>query len=236
MDSRLSKVVLVIPSLNPDDNMVNFVNKLIDAGFSKIVIVDDGSRGDTQKYFDIVSQNDSVTVLKHAINQGKGRALKTAFNYILNTYTQDEIKGVVTADADGQHSPLDTKNVAIQLVNNGGAFVLGTRYFNDKSVPFKSSFGNRITSFVFGLMYGRKIADTQTGLRGIPYDYLKKCLILAGERFEYEILMLIDAVNSKMPIIEEKIQTIYINSNRETHFDAIKDSARIYRVMFECFF
>lgn len=59
---------------------------------------------------------------------------------------------------------------------------------------------------------------------------------MKGERFEYEINMLIEAVKNKTDIIEEKIQTIYFDSNRETHFDAVKDSLKIYGVIFKCFF
>lgn len=89
---------------------------------------------------------------------------------------------------------------------------------------------------VFHALYGKRIADTQTGLRGIPYTFLPMCLMLPGERFEYEILMLIEAVREKRAIIEEPIETIYIDSNRATHFQAVRDSARIYRVIFRTFF
>jgi len=115
------------------------------------------------------------------------------------------------------------------------ALILGTRNFS-KDTPFKSRYGNHITTAVFALLYGKKIRDTQTGLRGIPYGFLAECLRLEGERFEYEIKMLIDAVRCKWQIKEVEIQTIYVDSNRATHFHAVKDSLRIYRVLFGCFF
>lgn len=229
---QLSKVVVLIPSLDPDEMMVRYVKGLKEAGFDKIVLVNDGSGEEFDVFFSLVQ--DEVQLLKHAVNQGKGRALKTGFHYILNTYSGKEIVGVVTADADGQHSVEDTVKVALRLVQDG-SFVLGTRNFNEPQVPFKSRNGNKITTTIFKLLYGKLFNDTQTGLRGIPYDYIKDCLKLPGERFEYEIHMLIDAVQKKLPVTEVLIKTIYFNSNRATHFSAVKDSARIYRVIFANF-
>lgn len=224
----LNKVIVVIPSLDPDEMLKKYVTGLKNAGFEKILIINDGSKEETLNFFP--EESAEVTILKHAVNQGKGRALKTGFHYVLNNYSLDEIAGVVTADADGQHSVEDTVKVAIELAKEN-AFVLGTRDFNEEHVPFKSRNGNKITTNVFHTLFGRRIQDTQTGLRGIPYEFLKRCLMLEGERFEYEINMLIDAVRSNLCISEVYIQTIYFDSNRATHFSTIKDSVRIYRVI-----
>ncbi len=234
-EKLLDKVMILIPSYDPDEQMVLYVKKLIREGFKNIVIVDDGSKQDTQKYFDEVRELKEVVLLRHAVNQGKGRALKTGMHYFLNTYPKGEMAGIVTADADGQHGVMDTVKVAKCLVETNG-FILGTRNFDESNVPFKSRSGNKITTCVFALFYGKKIRDTQTGLRGIPYEFVSECLKMQGERFEYEIVMLIEAVRQKLVIIEEDIETIYIDSNRATHFHAIKDSARIYKIILETFF
>lgn len=226
----LKKTIVLIPSLDPDEMLESYAQGLKEAGFDKIVVVDDGSKKENRKYFP-KTDDGKVVLLRHAVNQGKGRALKTGFHYILNTYKKSDIAGVITADADGQHSVEDTVKVALQLVTDE-SFVLGTRDFNEAQVPFKSRNGNKITTIVFQALFGKKINDTQTGLRGIPYDFLTKCLMLKGERFEYEINMLIDAVRSGMKITEVFIRTIYFNSNRATHFSAVKDSLKIYGVMF----
>lgn len=224
----LKKLIILIPSLDPDEMLGKYVEGLKQAGFSKIIIINDGSREETLGCFP--KEDTCVTILKHAVNQGKGRALKTGFHHVLNNYLSDEILGVVTADADGQHSVEDTVSVALELAKKG-SFVLGTRDFNEEKVPFKSRNGNKITTNVFHLFFGKRIQDTQTGLRGIPYHYLGKCLSLTGERFEYEINMLIDAVRSDLNISEVYIQTIYFDSNRATHFSAVKDSIKIYKVI-----
>jgi dolichol-phosphate mannosyltransferase len=231
--SVTDKVVIIIPSLDPDEQLPIYVDKLQETGFSKIVVVNDGSKESLAGIFDDLDKK-GVTVLKHEVNRGKGRGLKTAFSYVLEHYTKEEIAGVVTADADGQHSPADTLKVAAKLVETG-EFILGSRDFSQENVPPKSRIGNRFTSGFFKLLYGKKVEDTQTGLRGIPYEFLDTCCNLKGERFEYEIVMLIEATYGKMQILEEKIETIYIDSNRATHFHPVKDSVRIIGIMAKSF-
>lgn len=112
---------------------------------------------------------------------------------------------------------------------------MGTRNFNEPQVPFKSRNGNKITTEVFRLFYGKRINDTQTGLRAISNAFLPSCLDMTGERFEYEINMLIAAVRAKVDICEVLIRTVYFDDNRETHFHPVKDSLKIYGVMLGLF-
>ena len=103
------KIVPIIPALNPDEKLLNLVHELIDNGFRKIIIVNDGSRDD--KIFKELSQNDECIILTHEVNKGKGCALKTAFRYYKENL-QDKYLGVVTLDADGQHTVHDVLNIA----------------------------------------------------------------------------------------------------------------------------
>ncbi|MCM1304085.1 MAG: bifunctional glycosyltransferase family 2/GtrA family protein [Lachnospiraceae bacterium] len=226
----LSDIAIVIPALNPDDKLISYIEGLQKSGFEKIVVINDGSTMHTHIFQEL--EKKKVCVLTHAVNQGKGRGLKTGINYLLNTYSSSELAGMVTADADGQHSVEDTLKVAERL-KDGTGLVLGTRDFSQQIVPFKSRSGNRITTAVFSFFYGKKISDTQTGLRGIPYDFMKDCLTYAGERYEYETAMLIGAVSGGLEITEVPIRTIYYENNRNTHFSATRDSARIYKVLME---
>lgn len=235
---RIFPVVALIPSLNPDEKLPQTVKGLFEAGFSHVLLIDDGSRRDCQPIFEELALLPGCTVLHHEVNKGKGRALKTGFAYYLENFDQNTFTGVVTADADGQHLPEDIYQSALPLLDlkKKYAMTLGTRNFNEEQVPFKSCNGNKITTAVFKLLYGKLINDTQTGLRGIANRYLPACLELKGERFEYEINMLIDAARKKLNIVEIPIQTVYFDNNRETHFHPVKDSIRIYRVMLASFF
>ena len=220
-------IVVVIPTLNPNiEIMTKFMNELVKE-FSNIVVVNDGSRKEYDDFFKSLEKK-KVIVLKHHINYGKGRALKNALNYILNEYPN--VKAIVTADSDGQHSVKDIKKVGESTIKHPNSYVLGARDFKESNVPFKSRYGNIITRNVFKIFVGLKITDTQTGLRGMSPKVATEFLDTVGERFEYETNTLLECKESLIPIKEEKIETIYINDNSESHFNPLKDSLRIYKL------
>ena len=226
-------VVVVIPTLNPNEKIMSeFMDKLVKS-FKNIVVVNDGSRDSYEGYFKKF-EKDGIVVLKHHINYGKGRALKTTLNYILNEYK--DIKAIITADSDGQHSPEDIEKVANVTKKHPDAYVLGSRNFKQDNVPFKSRYGNIITRNVFKIFVGLNITDTQTGLRGMSPEVAKKFLATSGERFEYETNTLIECKEKDIPIVEETIKTIYIDNNSESHFNPFKDSARIYKLFIKYIF
>lgn len=219
--------IIVIPAYQPEKPLLTVVTALIDRGYFCIV-VDDGSSSTCGPIFAQLREKSQVKVLRHAVNLGKGQALKTAFNYYLNEFSQTGV-GVVTADADGQHHVDDIIRVAHQLALAPNKLWLGVREF-DGVVPLRSAFGNSLTRKVFQLFTGQKISDTQTGLRGIPNDLLKTMLKVSSNGYEFELEMLIKAGQSHISIAELPIKTIYENNNVSSHFNPILDSAKIYFV------
>lgn len=222
-------VTIIIPSLNPDDKLVQVVDGLIKKGFSDIVLVNDGSDEAHMWPFEKVGKYEQCHILHHEVNKGKGRALKTAFEYCLEH--RPDIAGVVTVDGDNQHTPDDINACAEKMIELKNHIILGVRDFSGEHVPPKSKFGNNMTKFVFRTFCGLKISDTQTGLRAIPYEYLELMTELKGERFEYETNMLLEMKTYNIPYTEVGIETIYIEENASTHFNPIKDSIKIYGVI-----
>lgn len=225
-------IPIIIPSYEPDEKIITLLNHLKEAGFSNIVIVDDGSVGaDYQEIFARAEQEYPVVVLHHAVNMGKGRALKTAFDYCLS-HNQNLI-GCITIDSDGQHTVSDMKACMEALENHKDALILGVRDFDQADVPARSAFGNKLTRRIMKLLLGLEITDTQTGLRGIPREFMKELLFEKGERFEFETNMLLRTKTTKREIIEVPIKTIYIEENETSHFHPIRDSLRIYAIFFK---
>lgn len=220
-------VIVVIPTLNPNEKIMNEFITRLKKSFSNILIVDDGCRDKSRKYLKSL-EDKSIKVITHYKNYGKGRAIKFALNHVLNEYKG--IKAIVTADCDGQHTPEDILKVAKKTISNPNAYILGCRDFKKDNVPFKSRFGNVLTRYIFRIFIGIKITDTQTGLRGMSPKIAEMFLNTSGERFEYETNTLIECKEKDIPVIEEVIDTIYIDDNSETHFNPIKDSIRIYKL------
>lgn len=230
-----ARVAVLIPALDPQTSLTGYVDELIAKGFCHIVIVNDGSSSAKTPIFHALQEKPGCMVVTHAVNLGKGRALKTGINAILCAPFSASLLGVLTLDSDGQHSAQNALDCAQALCRRPDALILGTRDFSLPQVPFKSRAGNRITTFVFQLLYAKRINDTQTGLRAIPFSMLQAMLTLPGERFEYELAMLIYTVKHHFPIAEVPIETIYLEQNRHSHFRAFADSLKIYRLLFSSF-
>ena len=99
----LEEAVILIPSLEPDKRLPAYIRRLMESGFGHIVVVDDGSSEQYQGIFREIEEIDErITVLHHDVNHGKGVALKTGYEWIQKNLK--EISGVITADADGQHT------------------------------------------------------------------------------------------------------------------------------------
>ncbi len=220
-------VCVVIPALNPDENLEKTVAGLRAVGFAEFVIVDDGS-DETHLRFFPSPEEPGITLLHNKVNRGKGESLRRAFRFI-KKHAAPYAEGVVTVDADGQHRPDDVAAVAKLIpVDGEPAAVLGCRDFNGKDVPKKSRFGNKITKLAFRLLCGMKLSDTQTGLRGFSISLLPMLIETAGDRYEYETNMLIKFKQNRVPVKETTIQTVYIEENKASHFRPIADSIRIY--------
>ncbi len=230
----INDIAIIIPSLDPNHQLAGVADGMAEAGFTKIVLVDDGSDAEHKKVFDEVCEKHPECVrLVHEVNKGKGRALKTGFAYVAEN--MPEVIGAITIDGDGQHKPEDAVKLADALRAGKGELVLGVRDFSrsNKDVPWHNGVGNRLTSFFFRVLFGTRCSDTQTGLRAVPAAWLTRfCDEISGERFEYEMNMLIYASESGMGIREVPIRTIYDGSNEHSHFNVVKDSFKIYAMLF----
>ena len=228
--SVLGRCIVVIPALCPDPAVTEYVSTLLDKGFRQVLVVDDGSGPACADTFRELEYKEGCTVLRHEKNRGKGRALKTAFAHILNCPLW-EGSAVVTADADGQHSVEDVCAVAAAAAEEERRLVMGVRDLSLPHVPTRSKIGNRLTSWAFHLLYGARLCDTQTGLRGIPWGLLRWCAEIEGERFEYEMNMLIRAAREHVELRQVSIEVIYYNNNAGTHLHAVRDSWRVFRIL-----
>ena len=230
----LSKISVVLPSLDPDEKLTAVIDGLLEYGFTDIILVNDGSKPENLHWFaDNAARHPEIHLLHHPVNRGKGAALKTAFTWFLEN--RPEGLGVVTVDGDNQHHPEDTRACSECMLRTG-KLVLGVRDFSLPHVPPRSRMGNRITCGVFKIFVGMTLADTQTGLRAFPRKDLETMVTIYGDRFEYETNMLLAMKEYGIPFEEVKIRTVYIEENKSSHFRAVRDSWRIYKLILKHFF
>ena len=222
------KTALIIPAYKPGKEMIELLEQFRGNEDFLPLVVDDGSGEAFEEVFDRVP--DFAVLLRHEVNRGKGAALKTAMRYVLESLPECGL--ALTADADGQHRYKDILMVNESARRHDGALVLGSRKFEGE-VPFRSRFGNAMTRQVFAIASGKRVFDTQTGLRVFDREAMARFIDVPGERYEYEINMLLTAVRSGMEIVEEWIETVYLNDNESSHFNPLRDSIKIYACIFK---
>lgn len=223
------KYAVLIPAYKPDEKFVDFVTLLTTKNIP-VVAVDDGSGEACSEFFNAAERLGCV-VVHHDVNKGKGQALRTGFEKIIRLNSKGAgYNYVVTADCDGQHD-LQAINTVVEaaeeslLSEKGPAFVIGGRFRDDgEKIPFKSKLGNGFTRLIFKLATGLSIHDTQTGLRAVPECLFEKMLKVKGDRYEYEMNMLLQIKTWHVQYKEVKIKTIYFDNNAGTHFHPFRDS------------
>ena len=229
----LNDISVILPSLDPDEKLITVINGLILQGFQDIILINDGSKPENLHYFQEAAQHPQVTLLHHSTNLGKGAALKTGINWFLEH--RKDWHGIVTVDGDNQHAPEDITSCSLKMLETGKT-ILGCRDFSLPLVPPRSKAGNRITSWVFKTFVGMTLSDTQTGLRAFPTQVLPQLARVTGDRFEYETNVLLEMKKSGLPYEEVSIRTVYIEENKSSHFRAVRDSWRIYKLILAHFF
>ncbi|MBR5295538.1 MAG: bifunctional glycosyltransferase family 2/GtrA family protein [Clostridia bacterium] len=223
-------MTIIIPAYRPDEKLILLLKELKNVTSARLLVVNDGSGAEFDHIFEAASPL-CDKILIHPVNRGKGAALKTAFSYLLEKGVETEC--VCTADVDGQHLPEDIIRCLDAAKENPDALVLGARKF-DGSVPARSRFGNTVSRFTFRILMGKTVYDTQTGLRAFSPSLLPQMLEIAEDRYEYEMKMLCNAVRKKTPIVEVEISTVYIEENKSSHFNPLKDALKVYGLLLRC--
>lgn len=226
-----TEVVVIIPSYEPTENFIAYCRILAKEDISAIVVVNDGSDARFDPIFREIETIEKVTLIAYPDNRGKGSALKTAFGYCKDRFQDGTV--YVTADSDGQHTVRDVMRVAAKAATSPErTIVFGCRNFKEPQVPFHNRWGNTLTSLFFRLMHGAKCSDTQTGLRGFGHGLLDYLNGIGGERFEYEMNMLIRATKDRVRIAEITIETVYNEDGKASHFNVVRDSSLVMRSVF----
>lgn len=220
--------IIIIPVYRPDTELLLVLEQLRSHCDYRVIIVNDGSGPQYDSVFMEVEKFSNIQLIQHVENQGKGAALRTGFKYVIENVQY--CCSVVTADADGQHRADDIFKICTTSISNPSLLILGARHFNGY-VPIRSRLGNSITKRLYNLLFWQNLTDTQTGLRAIPIDSLTPLLDLKGERYCYELEMLLSLNKRNVGVYEVPISTVYEKNNTSSHFRPIADSLQIYMTL-----
>lgn len=223
----MKDTVVLIPSYEPDELLINTINELLENDFS-ILLVNDGSGKEFDPIFNQVKDKEHLKYLSYETNKGKGYAMKYGYSHLLELYP--DCKYVITADGDGQHALKDIMRVDEEL-HKHNQLAFGVRHFG-RDVPFRSRFGNDFSKTTRSLLTKQYIQDDQCGLRGFPIRYLDDLIKIKGNRYEYEMNQMVEFQLSHSPMYTLPIETIYLDNNSRSHFSPFKDTFRIQTIIF----
>ena len=207
-------ICAVIPTYNNGGTVADVVRGVLRQGLP-VLVVDDGSTDGTA---DKLAGLD-IQVLRHPVNRGKGRALKTG----LEAAKKLGYRFALTIDADGQHDPADIP--ALVAAAGERTLVVGSRNIAAEGMSSGSTFANRFSNFWFTVQTGRKLPDTQTGYRVYPLEDLPSLRLLTA-RYEAELTLLVFSAWKNLRLVPVPVR-VYYPADRVSHFRPFADFFRI---------
>ncbi len=225
--------LILIPTYNNAGTLANVLERALSQGLP-VLVVDDGSTDGTAALLDNAlaatrtpntpllcpdGAENALFVVHHAINQGKGRALKTGFEWA----REQGFEYVITLDSDGQHFPEDIPTLLAAKAPR--TLVVGSRNIQAHGMAGSSTFANKFSNFWYTLYTWKKLPDTQTGYRLYPLNDLPSLGLLSA-RYEAELTLLVFSAWKGLKLVSVPVKVDY-PENRVTHFRPGKDFARI---------
>jgi glycosyltransferase involved in cell wall biosynthesis len=221
------KIALLIPAYN-EEKYIQGVIESCSSYAMDIIIVDDGSSDSTAEKVrsSIPLSGNSMKLIVHPENMGKGRALITGFEYIIdNNYT-----GVITLDADGQHNTGEIKDFLKIVRDEDPDLVIGDRLGNTRGMPFIRLATNVFTSWIISRIAGKKVSDVQSGYRYLKSSALRRIKLRTGN-FDTEPEIIMRAGWHNMKILNIPIKTIY-HDDFISYVNPVKDTIKFFRLVF----
>ena len=191
---------MLVPAYNEGRNIADVVKGCL-KHVPDVVAVDDGSTDGTGES----ARQAGATVITHEVNRGKGAALKTGFDYIL----EQGWEAFIVIDGDGQHDGNEIPNIIETTFRENAAITIGSRMSDMKNMPLHRRASNLLTSWIISRLSGQYVPDSQCGFRLIRSDFLRE-IELTTNSFEMESEMIIIAGRKGYKVAGVPIRTIYI--------------------------
>ncbi|MGZ4857100.1 MAG: glycosyltransferase family 2 protein [Methanobacteriaceae archaeon] len=206
------KVTAVIPAYNEEKTIGSIVLKTRQYAL-RVIVVDDGSQDATGE----IAKLAGAQVIVHHQNRGKGAALKTGFQAIINTdIGNTDI--IVTLDSDGQHDPQEIPIILEPIIEDKADLVNGSRYMTKKNdtddengdkTPRYRRFGQTILDSATNISTGElDVTDSQSGFRAFRATTLPTYNFHSSD-YTIESEMLIEAAKAGLRIVEVPINITY---------------------------
>jgi glycosyltransferase involved in cell wall biosynthesis len=196
----MMKTFVVIPAYNESKKIGSVLSNLKKAGYSDIVVVDDGSKDNTYG----IAKSMAYAV-QHSINRGQGAAIKTGIEYALSKKADI----IVTYDADGQFLVEDIGKIIAPIMNDKADITLGSRFLGKAvNIPWSKKLVLKLGVVFVLILYGIRITDSQCGLRAMTKNAARE-IRLTSDRMEHAADFFSEIMRNKLKYVEVPITVIY---------------------------
>lgn len=214
------KIAAVIPTYNNGKTVAGVIAD-VKKYVADIIVVNDGSTDGTSE---ILAADDSIILISHASNRGKGGALKTGLTEALKR----GFEYALTIDSDGQHFASDIVSFVRETEVSPGALLVGSRNIEAENMPGKNTFANKFSNFWYRLETGIRLSDTQSGYRLYPLGRLDFSRWWYTDKYEFELEALVFAAWNGMEVKNIPVKVYYPpEGERVSHFRPLRDFSRI---------
>ena len=214
----MGQIAVVIPVYNQPGRLREVVCRCLEV-CPRVLVVDDGSDREVASSLSDLP----VEVVRHAVNQGKGAAIRTAARHL----REQGATHMITLDADGQHYPEDLPRLIEAIHEHPEDLIVGVRDFADADVPGSSRFGRAFGNFWVRLETGTRVRDIQSGFRVYPI-YLLERLSCRSQGYAFEVEAVVLALWGGAKVHEVDVRVHYPPAEQRTsHFHKLRDNARL---------
>jgi len=223
---KLINLAILIPVYNEEKNISQVIKKCASYRLD-IIVVDDGSTDRTAKVVKKLKQSNKYPLifLQHPKNKGKGAALKTGLQYVMEKGYQ----GVITIDGDAQHDPQEIKKFLKMIAREKPDLIIGSRFQNHQGMPFIRLATNYITSWIISGLAGKKVEDVQSGFRYISHKVIKN-IELRTRNFDTEPELILKACWLNYQVKNIPISTIY-HEDSVSEVNKFTDTLKFFRLV-----
>lgn len=200
-NNKYKDLYIILPAYNEESRIHLCLQKIVDLGFSNIIVVNDASTDDTAS---IAASYDEVTVVSHLINLGPGGATQTGFEYAIN----NNAEYIATIDADFQHDPSDLVKLYDRITSEKYDLIVGSRFLDKNSIPFLRILYNKVGNLISYILTNKYLTDSQSGLKIMRADLAEK-IAIETNGFEFCMEIISSAKSRKAKISEIPVSVRY---------------------------
>ena len=196
-----SKYLVVTPTYNESENIVDFVNKVNNLNLDLLIIDDNSPDGTSNLVIELKNKYENLFLITREKKLGLGSAYRLGFSWAL----ENKYKYIIEMDADFSHRIEDLKKL-IDYQDNYDVLI-GSRYVLGGSTSgwdYKRKMLSKLANKLSKLLIGGYIEDLTSGFRIYTNKSLKKINFtkLTSDGYSFQIEMTAAALRQNLNIKE----------------------------------